>query len=69
MSTSRNLKQIFLQKIKTLPDKQSQERGNRIMRDRLWKEFDKVWVRYNNSKASFQEWEKALNNWVNMEIL
>ena len=40
MSTSRNLKQIFLQKIKTLPDKQSQERGNRIMRDRLWKEFD-----------------------------
>ena len=39
------------------------------MRDRLWKEFDKVWVRYNNSKASFQEWEKALNNWVNMEIL
>tara|TARA_X000001388_G_scaffold22223_1_gene15136 strand:+ start:2158 stop:2334 length:177 start_codon:yes stop_codon:yes gene_type:complete len=58
-----------LQKIKTLPDKQSQERGNRIMRDRLWKEFDKIWVRYNNSKASFQEWEKALNNWVNMETL
>ena len=39
------------------------------MRDRLWAEFDKVWVRYNNNKASFQEWQKALNNWVNMETL
>ena len=39
------------------------------MRNRLWLEFDKVWVRYNNNKALFQEWEKALNNWVNMETL
>ena len=58
-----------MQKIKTIPDQQSQERGNRIMRNRLWLEFDKVWVRYNNKKALFQEWEKALNNWVNMETL
>lgn len=37
------------------------------MRMRLWEKFDEVWVRYNNNQATYQEWEKALDKWLNVE--
>lgn len=71
MSTSRNLKKIFSERISKLPDNlsqtQSKERGVRKMRMRLWEKFDEVWVRYNNNQATYQEWEKALDKWLNVE--
>ena len=71
MSTSRNLKKIFSDRISKLPENlsqtQSQERGVRKMRMRLWEKFDEVWVRYNNNQATYQEWEKALDKWLNVE--
>jgi hypothetical protein len=71
MSTSRNLKKIFSEEIEKLPKNiiqtQSKERGVRKMRLRLWEKFDEVWVRYNNNKATYQEWKKALDKWLNVE--
>ena len=71
MSTSRNLKKIFSEEIENLPkdliQTQSQERGVRKMRLRLWEKFDEVWVRYNNNQATYQEWKKALDKWLNVE--
>lgn len=71
MSTSRNLKKIFSERISKLPENlsqtQSKERGVRKMRMRLWEKFDEVWVRYNNNQATYQEWEKALDKWLNVE--
>jgi len=71
MSTSRNLNKIFSEEIDNLPkdliQTQSQERGVRKMRLRLWEKFDEVWVRYNNNQATYQEWKKALDKWLNVE--
>jgi hypothetical protein len=71
MSISRNLKKIFSEEIEKLPKNiiqtQSKERGVRKMRLRLWEKFDEVWVRYNNNKATYQEWKKALDKWLNVE--
>jgi hypothetical protein len=48
---------------------QSMERHIRHMRNRYWKEFDQVWVNYNNNKATYQQWEKALDMWLNSELI
>ena len=34
------------------------------MEKRLHENFDKVWVKCNNGEATFEEWEKALNDWL-----
>ena len=47
----------------------SQERHIRHMRKRYHQEFDKVWVKYNNKQATFQEWQKALDLWLNSELI
>jgi len=39
------------------------------MRDRLWEEFDVVWVKYNNNQATYDQWKKALDKWLNAEIV
>ncbi len=41
----------------------------RRMEKRLHEEFDAVWVKYNNGKATIAEWEKALNDWLEVNKL
>lgn len=61
-----NLKQIYL-------DKTNIERSDNFdynltkMRRLLHKKFDDVWVRYNNKKATIQEWRTALDKWLKAE--
>ena len=73
MSISRNLKKIFLSRLANLDDNkvnnQSMERTTRHMRKRLWKEFDQIWVKYNNNQANYQQWDHALEKWLRSEEL
>ena len=39
----------------------------RLMCERLWEEFDDVWIKYENNKATYEQWEKALDKWLNAE--
>lgn len=39
------------------------------MRIRLHEEFDEVWVNYLNNQATYDQWEKALNKWLNAEMI
>jgi len=61
-----NLKKHFLNKLEEFPDKPIQEKDyhKKKMADIKWKEFDKVWVRYDHDKATFNEWKKSLNKWL-----
>jgi len=65
--TSKDLKKIFLTKLNAIDYNSRKVRGMRHMAERLHEEFDKVWVNYNNNKATFKEWEKALDKWLNAE--
>ena len=64
------LKEIFLAKIlemkwyKDYPDYKM-----RKMARNLQAEFDIVWLDYLKGKATYNEWEKALDNWLNVEML
>ena len=73
MNTSKNLKKVFLNRLGDMDinkwNNQSMERHIRHMRNRYWKEFDQVWVNYNNNKATYQQWEKALDMWLNSELI
>ena len=73
MSTSKNLKKICLDRLKNMDhdkwNNQSQERHIRHMRKRYHEEFDKIWVKYNNNQATYQQWEKALDLWLNSELI
>ena len=55
-----------MNKVKEIPDRPIQETDyhKTKMSNIKWKEFDKVWVRYNHDKATFNEWEKSLNKWI-----
>jgi hypothetical protein len=37
------------------------------MRNRLSDEFDKIWVRYNQNKATYNQWINALDKWLKVE--
>jgi hypothetical protein len=39
----------------------------RKMTERLHEEFDMVWIKHNNNKATYREWENALDKWLNAE--
>jgi len=73
MSTLKNLKKIYLDRLDKMDhdkwENHSQERHIRHMRKRYHQEFDKVWVKYNNKQATFQEWQKALDLWLNSELI
>ena len=43
--------------------------NKRHMRQVLWDEFDKTWIRYNNNEATFKEWEYALEKWLRLESM
>lgn len=69
MSTQKDLKKIFLDRIKDIPYKMETDRHLRKMKKNLHEELDRVWVRYNNNKATYKEWEKALDNFIKAEKL
>jgi len=68
-----NLNKIFLDKTEIITnDKfrgQSKSRPLRHMRKRLYEEFDSIWVKYNNNKATYDQWSKALDKWLNSELI
>jgi hypothetical protein len=39
------------------------------MRNRLEKEFDEIWIKYNNNKATYSQWEQALDKWISSELI
>ena len=65
--TSEELKIIFLDKFHKIESTYLHNRHMRKTMDRLWDKFDEVWVRYNNNKATYQEWEDALDLWIKAE--
>jgi hypothetical protein len=65
---TKKLKAIYLDKLKSIPNKsQNIDYHIRKIRERLWEEFDSTWIKYNNGDATFQQWEKTLNKWLNAE--
>jgi len=73
VNTSKNLKKSFSDRLLAIDNdkvnNQSIERTARHMRKRLWKEFDQVWVKYNNNQANYQQWDHALEKWLRSEEL
>ena len=65
--TSKNLKKIFLDRLEKINYNTIKTRGMRLMCERLWEEFDDVWIKYENNKATYEQWEKALDKWLNAE--
>ena len=37
------------------------------MRARLYDDFDKIWIRYNDNKATYNQWQQALDKWLKVE--
>jgi len=66
---SKDLKKIYLDRINNLEYVGIKDRGIRKMADRLWEEFDETWIKYNNNEATYGQWEKALNKWLNSETI
>ncbi len=67
--TSKNLKKIYLDKTGKLQYNLNKDRFARKMCKRLHEEFDQTWIKYNNKQATYQDWEKALDKWLNAEQL
>ena len=72
-TTSKNLKKIFLNRLQEVDNdainNQSMDRGIRHLRKRYWKEFDEIWVQYNNKQATFEQWDTLLEKWLRSEEL
>lgn len=69
MNISENLKKIFLDKIKDMPYKVQGNHRMRRMNKRLHKEFEKTWVKLEKGEATMEEWTKALNKWLQSELI
>ena len=65
--TSKNLKKIFLDRLEKINYNPIKTRGMRLMCERLWEECDDVWIKYEINKATYEQWEKALDKWLNAE--
>ena len=64
-----DLKKPFLDKFNKVDFKFNTDYRTRKMADRLWEEFDEVWVRYKNGDATRSEWDASLNKWLSVEKL
>jgi|TARA_R100000329_G_scaffold50557_2_gene46621 hypothetical protein len=58
-----------LTRIKDFNFTEEYDYNKRHMRQVLWDEFDKTWIRYNNNEATFKEWEYALEKWLRLESM
>ena len=65
--TSKDLRKIFLDKTNNMEYNFEKSRGVRNMSLRLHEEFDKIWVKYNNNEATYDQWNKALDKWLSSE--
>ena len=64
------LRKIFLDKIIAMKWKgNSTDYKMRKMAMKLHEEFDRVWLDYGVGNATYDEWEKALDNWLSAEML
>ena len=68
----KNLQEIYLDKVNK---KMGHYNGNRIdykmrvMAKQLHDKFDKTWVKGEKGEATYEEWAKDLDNWLNAELL
>ena len=67
--TSQELKKIYLDRISKVNPKVPKTPYSRNMTRRLWEEFDEVWIQYENNKATYEQWKKALDKWLSAEII
>ena len=67
----KNLKNLYLSRLEKLPKNAGKGGDFRIrkMRKKLHEEFDRIWVRYNQKKATYSEWNKALEKWLSAECI
>ena len=64
------LKEIFLDRILAMEwDRDYPDYKMRKMARKLQEEFDIVWLDYLKGNATYNEWEKALDSWLNVEML
>ena len=64
------LKEIFLDKVKAIGwDKECPDYKMRKMANKLHEEFDKVWLNHRVGNATYNEWERALDSWLRVEML
>ena len=64
------LKEIFLDKVKAMGwDKDCPDYKMRKMANKLHEEFDRVWLDYGVGNSTYNEWEKALDSWLRVEML
>jgi len=63
----KTLKAIYLDRLKEMPNRSNTDYHMRKMKERLWREFDSTWIKVNKGKATSQQWEKALDKWLNAE--
>ena len=68
-----SLRKIFLDKTSAITNDKYRNRNKarhaRHMRARLQDEFDNIWILYENKKATYNEWEKALDKWIYSELI
>ena len=66
----KELKEIFLDRVLAMGwDKPCPDYKMRKMARKLQEEFDIVWLDYLKGNATYNEWEKALDSWLNVEML
>ena len=64
------LKEIFLGRTLAMGwDQDNPDYKMRNMARKLQAEFDIVWLDYLKGNATYNEWEKALDSWLNVEML
>ena len=66
----KELKEIFLDRLIEMGwSKNNPDYKMRKMARKLQEEFDIVWLDYLKGNATYNEWEKALDSWLNVEML
>ena len=64
-----DLKKHYFNRIKDFNFNSELDYNKRHMRNILWEEFDSLWVRYNNNKATFEQCTYALEKWLRLESM
>lgn len=69
VSISKKTKSHYFDRISSMPDRFNMDYRMRKMAKRLHEEFDKIWLRYENGDATYEEWDKALDKWLKSELI
>ena len=68
----RKLQEIFLERVQTKManyDNSQEDYRMRKMAIGLHEKFDETWIDYISGNATYEQWDKALNNWLDAELL